>query len=176
MRLVAIDPDTKKPGVACFVDGALSQAFALPVERALHWMPAFVPDIVLCEMPQQYGRKGDQRDFLALARVVGRFEQLASEKGYAFEAIKPAQWKGTTPKAVCTLRVWEELSTEERWGRLRLPASARSRLERGQGLSSGEGSDVLDAIGIGLWKLGRLHKKTSLKIFSFPLYPYSRSR
>lgn len=157
VRFIAIDPDTKKPGVACFVDGQLTQAFALPVDRVLSWMPAFVPDLVLCEMPAQYGRKGDQRDFLALARVVGRFEQFCKDKGWSFKAVLPAAWKGTTPKKVCTLRVWNELSTEERWGGLNMPASARNRLEKDQGLASGEGSDIMDAIGIGLWRLGRIN-------------------
>ncbi|MCC6806774.1 MAG: hypothetical protein IT381_05085 [Deltaproteobacteria bacterium] len=158
MRLVAIDPDTKKLGYAHFFVASLRYAGAHDIDNVLARLKAHKPHLVLCEMPQQYGRKGDQRDFLALARVVGRIEQTCADLNLRFEAVKPAQWKGTTPKAVCTLRAWEALEPRESWG-VHAPRTALAKLERGQGLTSGEGSDVLDAIGIGLWKLGRLHKK-----------------
>lgn len=164
-RIVAIDPDTKKCGVAVFQESRLQVAFAAPLDH--HWKEDTVLNViwsemnpfmrasqVVCEMPQQYGRVGDQRDFLAVARVVGRIEQMCVERGISFEAVAPHKWKGQTPKDVSTRRTWKNIDLAERT-RVVVPLAARRILERGGGVKKGEGSDVLDAIGIGLWATGR---------------------
>lgn len=161
-RLVTIDPDLTACGVALFVDDRLVWAGAASAEIALlkahmHFDPEFA-DVLICEMPQQYGRVGDQRDFLALARLVGRFEQWTLEAGHDFRVVAPHEWKGRTPKDVCTRRAWEALARGER-DAIQLPTSARRVLERGGGLKSGRGSDVMDAAGIGLWRLGRMNRR-----------------
>ncbi len=162
--VVAVDPDTIKPGVAVFKEGRLVHAGALHVNDAVAhvvgWLhPLGKPTALVIEMPQQYGRKGDQRDFLRLATIVGRFQQIGIMAGAQTDLIAPKKWKGETPKSVCTLRTWLRLSEYER-AFAHIPATVRKRLEAGRGVTSGEGSDVLDAIGIGLWKLGRLHARS----------------
>jgi len=155
-RVIAIDPDTRKCGYAHFNLRTLVHACAVDMEDLALRLQYHKPSLVVCEMPQQYGRVGDQRDFLALARVVGNIEQACVMLKIPFEAVTPQQWKGQTPKNVCTLRTWEKLDRVERAG-VEIPKTAQRTLERGNGVKSGEGSDVLDAIGIGLWRVGRLH-------------------
>ncbi len=162
-RLIAIDPDTVASGLAFFEDGVLSTATAFSIKEAMYnmnafWMPTPHPETeMVCEMPQQYGRVGDVRDFLAVARVVGRFEQMAYERGYAFRSVTPKQWKGETPKEICTLRAFKALDDTER-ANIAAPTVALNKLRKGIGLRSGSGSDVMDAVGIGLWAVGRLGK------------------
>ncbi len=162
--IVSIDPDTKNPGVAIFVNGLLHEAWAVsPAEARLRLLSArsivnafaHPGDVAfVCEMPQQYGREGDQRDFLAVARVVGFFEGIAHQKGASFRAVTPREWKGTAPKKITIQRAWSALLPAER--RIcDLTLQAKRRLERGAGLVSGKGADVMDAIGIGLWALKR---------------------
>ena len=161
-RLVAVDPDTKESGLAFFVDGVLIDARAAGMDLrngAVEQLHEFLggPDCtVVCEMPQHYGGQGDVRDFLAVARVVGRFEQIAHDTGAAFEAIASKKWKGETPKNICGVRAWSVLSFGEQ-GEVDILEGSKKRLDKGDGFKSGSVSDVLDAIGIGLWKLGRLH-------------------
>jgi hypothetical protein len=167
--IVSIDPDTKASGLAFFGNGVLIDARATPLETddeesAWSQITEFLGNsgrnaTIVCEMPQMYGRVGDQRDFLAVARIVGRFEQIAAEHCYGFEAVTPKQWKGETPKQICTLRAFEALSPYER-ERLHVPPAAERALRSGRGLKSGVGSDVLDAVGIGLWFLGRFGGRT----------------
>lgn len=168
-RLVAIDPDTKESGLAFFVDGklidarsgAMAPAPGLVEHGAIDQLDNFLNGedcAVVCEMPQHYGGKGDVRDFLEVARVVGRFEQIAYYASASFEAVPSKRWKGETPKEVCTLRVWEQLLYVEQ-AQVEILDGAKKRLDSGRGYSSGHVSDILDAIGIGLWKLGRLHEK-----------------
>lgn len=163
--IVAVDPDTVNPGVACFAtNGVLVQAFAAGVDSAVThvdgWLyPRGAPTQLVIEMPQMYGRQGDQRDFLRLATVVGRFQQAALARGARVELVPPKKWKGEVPKGVCSLRIWRALNEWERRVATSIPDAARRKLEAGRGVASGEGSDVIDAIGIGLWKLGRLHAR-----------------
>lgn len=165
-RLVSTDPDVVAPGMAFFVDTVLLKAFALPLERAIKCLAdecAFIPFLkqsvgFVIEMPQQYGRVGDQRDFLAVARVVGRFEQVAIQNGAEVRVIEPRAWKGQVPKRVMSVRVWQALSADERLA-VDISLQARKKLNSGAGVESGEASDALDAVGIGLWALGRLAEK-----------------
>lgn len=156
-RLVAIDPDTKACGVALFVDGRLRRALALPVSdfAAIAPLRAEQGDsLCVIERPRMYGRVGDQRDFLDLAVIVGRAQEIMRAQGYEVQLVEPRVWKGGAPKRITSLRVWARLSAQERC-RVDLPARALRALDAGQGVASGRSSDVLDAVGIGLWALGR---------------------
>ena len=82
-------------------------------------------------------------------------QQVAARAGAQFVLVEPRTWKGGAPKGVTSLRVFDELDDAER-ALCEIPGAALRKLRAGRGVASGTGSDVLDAIGIGLWKLGRL--------------------
>ena len=100
-------------------------------------------DCVVIEVPQIYSQrkwKGDPNDLVDVAVTVGRLAQASGDG--RFELVRPRAWKGTVEKEVHQMRIRKELSPSER--ALLGP------------LTKKDARDVLDAIGIGLWKLGRL--------------------
>lgn len=167
--LVSVDPDTVRPGVAIFRNGFLVDARAAPsVDDALAYVAGFLSAAggpparrLVIEMPQQYRGVGRVKDFLRLAAVVGRFEQAAFAAGAGFLAVAPHKWKGgTVPKAPMSRRIWRELRDFERQCVQGISVKQRDALggEHGRGVASGAASEITDAIGIGLWALGRLGK------------------
>lgn len=97
---------------------------------------------VVIELPQIYPgsrSKGNPNNLIKLAFEAGR---LIGDK--AFETVLPRQWKGTIKKEVMLRRILSRLTDEEiaMLKALKLPKSKEK--------------ECIDAIGIGLWKLGRL--------------------
>lgn len=166
--LVSIDPDTVKPGIAIFRGDTLVDARAELVDNALAYVAGFLSAAdnpparrLVIEMPQQYRGVGRVKDFLKLASVVGRFEQAAFAAGAGFLSVDPRKWKGgTVPKAPMSRRIWRELCDFEQRRVQGISVKQREALggEHGRGVASGAASEITDAIGIGLWALGRLGK------------------
>jgi hypothetical protein len=141
-RILAIDPS--KPGNhtgwAQFTGGLL-------VACGLHELVCADPskvagaDIVVIELPQIYPgvRNEDPNDLISVARAVGQWEQEAARQGAQTCLVRPREWKGQTPKAIHGQRTRERLSSLEA---VLVPPGTRH--------------DVIDAIGLGLWYLGRL--------------------
>jgi hypothetical protein len=141
--LIAIDPG-ECCGWAIFEGGILTHAGADPFGRAV-W-GAFFPaaSLVVVERPQIYGvdkSRADPNDLITLAVKVGRICALAEECGAKCETVLPREWKGNLPKDVCHERALGKLSPDERRALPELPRSVRH--------------NMLDAVGIGLWKIGR---------------------
>jgi len=96
------------------------------------------------EYPQVYARgPGDPADLIELAGVVGAV-------GYAIRSMKsssylPRSWKGQVPKDVMCARIEGRLSPEEKAAIRPCPTSLRH--------------NVLDAIGVGLFHIGRLRAR-----------------
>jgi hypothetical protein len=147
MKLVAIDPGTEQAGFALFDEGVLVRA-ELVVEKGSTkeqraWKVANkLGDLLekdstlVIEHPQVYARgPGDPDDLLALALVVGGVLTLNG----GGEIVRPAQWKGQVPKKIMSNRILKALTEEERL----LTEKVRNN------------HNVLDAIGVGLWKLKR---------------------
>ena len=90
------------------------------------------------ELPRVYpgARKNDPNDLVDLACVAGALGNEFTEYVY------PRTWKGQVPKVVMGKRIMSRLSEGEKWNIEKCPESLKH--------------NVLDAIGIGLWKLGRL--------------------
>lgn len=182
MILLAIDPGLRGCGAVLFEDGVLraaayvrgegvpevllmlARATALGVERwvveriderlpSLFGVREAVDRLVL-ELPQTYGgraSRGDANDLIALAAVDGAIAALFPLA--SVQAVRPHEWKGSVPKPksargkyIVQERVWERLSAEER-GRVVWPKAEKLKW------------DVADAIGIGLWALGRFERK-----------------
>jgi hypothetical protein len=131
--LLAIDPGTHT-GWAVFFDKRLL-ACGLgdpPVEGA---------DRVVIEIPQVYpAHPVPPNDLITLAFLAGRYAGRATCE---VSTVFPHQWKGNLSKEVCAARVRFRLSPEEKKvvDELRVPAKQLH--------------NVMDAIGIGLFALGR---------------------
>lgn len=158
--VVSIDPGTQGCGAAVFVDGQLAFAtYVTGIGGQIHPLLEPVPfleelfgnaqpiDTVVVEKPQVYDaakQKGDQRDIVKLAIVVG--EVLCAARPFASSALTPEPngWKGSVPKDVMVERIKSKLTPEELAG-VDLPEAASLQ------------HNTWDAIGLGLWHLRRLH-------------------
>ena len=143
--MISIDPGTKQMGWAYWEDGKLK---ACGIAQGKDWLATLrdLPDIVVdkvCVEDQQIYRSSpiDAHSLLAVARVVGGIAILYNPK--TLKLIKPRQWKGQLPKAICNKRTINKLSEEEK-GILNNGGYKKSVLH-----------NLYDAVGIGLWELGR---------------------
>jgi hypothetical protein len=102
---------------------------------------------MVLEVPQIYagGGKGDPNDLVDIAVaggvVVGRCTRENTDQDIVY--CRPRDWKGQRPKAVdnrYTLGILEE---------------SEVAIFDACGVTAGLKHNVIDAIGIGLWKLGR---------------------
>jgi hypothetical protein len=101
---------------------------------------------VVIETPRWYGANNrvDVNDLLGLAEHVGELRSFYAGMGLHVEQIWPRTWKGTVPDDIMQKRILNALSKEERE---RVPLRPRAR---------DVNHNISDAIGIGLWRLGRL--------------------
>lgn len=171
--LIAIDPGyaARGPGcaVAIFVGSRLSQAFFARPEKVRIAALKGVLEVVW-ECPQV-----DSRSRMSVPAIV----QLAAVGGtlagmYAGACssravpVSPSEWKGATPKPVHHLRLWRALRVAEHDllggvdTELAIEAACRKgALDRwGKPGASYYPStwwthNLLDAVGIGLWRIGR---------------------
>ncbi len=169
MRLLAVDPGLNAPAVALFQNGLLIRAEPIKVPRALSGLDLiercrevaklihawycdqpgdFRPPLPLhlaVERPQIYRgtkSKGDPND---LPPMVGIDVGLAVLLGCPVTSYLPRDWVGGTSKAE-TGDPWKSPRGYRVWDRL-------SEVERGAVVVATH--DVVDAIGIGLHRLGR---------------------
>jgi len=142
--LLSIDPasDAERSGWAYYRDRQLALA-------GIGW-PPFSADIIVIERPQVYPHGGkkqaDPNDLISVALFGGRLLQSVARKETTIIAIHPRQWKGQVPKEIHNRRVLKQLSSSERI------AYAHGT----KGIAPSKVHNVIDAIGIGLWRLGRV--------------------
>lgn len=172
--LLAIDPGLRHCGCAVFYGNTLISAMlvrnpeksergplawmaaALSVEKALADIGLNLSggDEVVLEGQQVYqtsrlgGKMGaDTNDLLELSGVCGALAMAYAGLGVVdFRRVMPAEWKGTTDKTICQLRVSKRLSDSEAMA-ISWPGKA--------GKDSSLAHNVYDAIAIGLWAVGR---------------------
>lgn len=141
--LVAVDLGKTKVGVAIFFEGALLTAFTSHSARGSSprqvatevrhrvWHQAGIDCVWVCEWPMKYDSD----------RVKHKDIAILQEVGHAFgdwdEKYLPGQWKGNVPKKPHHKRILRVLSDEE------------------LGNMADGNHDTIDAIGIGLFALGR---------------------
>lgn len=137
--MMAIDPGTKSTGVAFFLKSKLRSVTRIPFTTCAELHPfgqeSFV-DVLVCEVPQVYPRsKADPNDLIKLALLAGGLvgQTVAVHK----VLVKPREWKGQVPKKIHNARTLAKLTPSE--------------LKLCGGLSH----DEIDAVGLGLWYLGR---------------------
>ncbi len=147
--LMAVDPGVKSMGVACFSRD--NKLLWVELERAdsLYEMLGNVSGYVyknvhtVVERPQVYRHgPGDPNDLISLALVAGAWGGSADRTGL-IEFVLPRQWKGNVPKDIHQPKILASLDPDER----QLVEGIRPKSLR---------HNVIDAVGIGLWKLGRI--------------------
>ncbi len=156
--VVAIDPGNCT-GVAVFVDGVLVFAYASTPAGSLILPPGDILQRAseahgIVELPRIYPSKGRNRgtknpqSIVRLAVTLGRWEERLNALGIAFDEVHPRDWKGTVNKDAMCRRIERRLTAAERavLDALELPDSKRH--------------NVVDAIGLGLHRLGRLGRFT----------------
>lgn len=141
--LVAIDPGKRICGLAVFVDGVLvSAGEPRPVDVVRTAMAVLLINDVdtedwVAETPQNYpGERAKEEDLETLRRVLANIEISA---GVKLKRHKPRAWKGQVPKEIHHERIRAALTESER---ALVDALPRTR-------------DALDAVGLGLFVLGR---------------------
>lgn len=152
MRLMTVDPGKAGLGWAVFDDGRLMETGILEngsmVEavRMLERVSSrWRPDASVIEVPQVYPQrvqKGDPNDLIDVAVIAGIAVAVLSTFCVP-QLVRPHKWKGSRPKAVDNQRTLGLLDADE------LDVLKKS------GASSSKQHNVLDAVGIGLWKEGR---------------------
>lgn len=101
--------------------------------------------LVLVELPRWYPHDHkDVNDLLDLCVLVGEVKRFYEAQSCVVELVFPRTWKGTQPKDVCGRRVLASLTPEEV---ALLPKRPRAK---------DFDNNMTDAVGLGLWKLGRL--------------------
>lgn len=156
-RILCIDPGAS-PGWAIFDNKRLREAGTYDPDHGSS-LPALNERAfggensreVVVEIPRIYphGGKGDQNDIIELALaagiVLGHFWHL----GVVITRVHPRRWKGTVPKEIHHARVIDELEPYER---LVLGEPKKKTKANPHGFDN----NMLDAIGLGLWRMERM--------------------
>lgn len=155
MKRVAIDPGKRHAGIALFAHDELVGATLLKTKNT--WPQCVLElaqkavtflrekglgevDELLLEYPKvaRQWSKGDPNDLVALAYTQGAMTTALPAK--QVKAIEPQSWKGTVNADIVTERIKVQLTPVE-----------QTRVEA-------KDHNTYDAVGIGLWGCGRLHK------------------
>lgn len=160
--LSAVDPGVQGSALAHFESSLL-------VSVATGVLPSKSTRLVI-EKPTIYpgDRRTDPNDLIDLAVVVGRWLQLAEQS----ITVLPRVWKGTTPKPISHRRIWRTLDAHERDAVARCVGMSTHAIDRkieaaclrlaSTGKVTGyswEAHNALDAVGIGLFELGRYYNE-----------------
>ena len=145
--LIAVDPG-KQTGIAVFKNRKLATCVLLDCSdhhllHGQHWY-FWVGACVVCEIPQSYrGSAVSPQSLMTLAFDAGYV--VGSLRPKEVVLVKPREWKGQTPKKIDHERTRRLLSNAERFV-----------LEKGlRDMRPSYRHNVMDAVGIGLWKLRR---------------------
>jgi hypothetical protein len=170
--LVAIDPGFAARGKGCavavFLDGVLAcTCFARPETVSANTLSVCAAEVVW-ELPQVDARtRASVPAIVQLAATGGTLAGLfAGASGGRVVAVTPTQWKGNVAKPVCHSRMWARLAFAERAvlggdaTAARIEAAKRAgalaRWAPGEHYyGSWSGHNTLDAVALGVWRLGR---------------------
>jgi hypothetical protein len=148
VRTIAVDPGKTLIGWAVF-DGRKLESCGLSrlyeVRDMVCLMRTGHAEMVV-EKPQVYPHqrlKGDPNDLIDVALAAGCVAEMGHANGMAVEFVLPRRWKGQRPKDVCNALTLDLMLPHEK-GLLKKTGVIKSKRH-----------NVLDAIGIGLWRIGR---------------------
>lgn len=173
--LFCLDPGINKPGVAIFRGGTLIAAEKVRIDPTWKDLPdgdraarvaeaivrwgvgkGMLPKNFVYELPQIYAAKkskGDPNDLIKVALVAAnvsgmlKYAMAGRDISMGILSPNPAEWIGQTPKKVC--------AGPEAWNS---PRGYRIKrvLSPGEILCIVPDDNSIDAVGVGLWALGRL--------------------
>jgi len=135
-RMIAVDPG-RNAGIAEFLDGRLVRAWLMRAHEPITYRDG---DKAVCEKPLVYrigAGKGDPSGMIKTGMSGARILALFPESSITH--VPPSRWKAQVPKALMCTRVLDRLTDDER------------------ALVPGN-HNVLDAVGIGLFSLGRMRR------------------
>jgi len=175
-RLVAIDPGYARAGRGCacaaYERGSLVRTWFARPEATLTYASRDVgATLIVWECPQIEARTriALAQTLVTLAATGATLAGLyAGASGATVEAVTPRSWKGNTAKPVHHARLWSVLDDAERahlggdetWARIdearRAGASCRWDPARAPYYGAWIGHNLLDAVALGAWRLGRL--------------------
>lgn len=149
MILLAVDPAKKATGWAYFLSNRLHECGLVRektvpgmIEKLRFELASLDPDDVVVEGQRVVERRRERKqDLIDVALVAGSVLGMFASSAKLHDPIMPEVWKGQTPKDICGRRVLQVLLPQEKAAIVSVPES----LEH----------NVLDAIGIGLYHLGR---------------------
>lgn len=166
--VVSLDPGIRACGIAVWRGEQLARADLVknPVTKGLdghamqsmvsaitHWLGAEESvSTAVVEFPKVYQRtrsKGDPNDLTVLAGVSMGFA-CAVRPGVVLRVF-PSDWKGQMPEEATTARVRTRLDLFE-------AQCLKNAEERAKSLAH----NVVDAVGVGLWALGRFDRRRSV--------------
>ncbi len=175
IELWSIDPGKHKSAVAFFELRRLVQVAHCPVQNVTPLYQAS-ETLVIVEMPRRVHRgKSTDEDIIALARSAERSVLLAEQAGCVVETAAPDDWTSVADKPKRHRNVWLALTPSEQGviGKFagRQPYKCWQYIETAcHALATGgkvrygwTTHNVLDAVGIGLWKLGRIDKAGNIR-------------
>lgn len=156
--LISIDPGFRYFGYSIFSENKIIYADLSKVEsdqwEAWEGQPPLfthLKDIVesqtwsqrkaVIEFPQVYQETPNPNDIVKLASACGAYTAILQSLGFEVIWVKPKEWKGTVPKDVMLKRILAKIEESE------YPCIMKPK-----------DHNVIDAIGVGLWRLNR--KKT----------------
>ncbi len=111
-------------------------------------------DPLIIELPRFYGsthEKGDPNDLIDVCGVGAACATAIATQHTQWgstcnvEHVFPSEWKGNVKKSIMLERIWSKLSDAEK--------------AVVQKTNKSDTEDILDSVGIGLFKLGRLNKR-----------------
>lgn len=143
-HLIAIDPGTIT-GWALFLEGRLEVCgwtnparWTTLVDVAGCDIPRGITRNVVIEEPTIYPHsKADPNDIMKLQLKVGQLKNIFESRGFSVTLVQPRTWKRQVKKKVHHPRILKRLEPAEYI------------------IARDQRHDVLDAVGLGLWKLGR---------------------
>lgn len=164
--LLAVDPGLSHPAGALFVSGELQKASRIKIPKGINTKTPILercraialaiaewsevtPDQIVVEYPQIYTAdksKGDPNQLVPLAAIGASLAGLFP--GVPVASPRPQEWTGGVPKSE-TGDPWKSPRGQRVWSRLSVE-------ERNRVIPS---HDAIDAVGIGLWGLGRFERR-----------------
>jgi hypothetical protein len=154
LKLLSIDPGKHHYAWAWWLSGKLQDCGRTGndwerCQGLVQELYGVIFDTCVIELPQVYQQrkwKGDPNDLIQVALTVGALGAWIQMHSPAeVKLVRPHTWKGSVPKDIMGNRILSKLETrEEKIVKL-----------AGAGLGNKK-HDVVDAVGIGLWSLGRL--------------------
>lgn len=185
--LLAIDPGMNSPGIAVFGASGLVHAerVRIPAEWAGRedgdrWLRvaneiaaralAYSIDAVIFERPQWYAAaksKGDPNQLAGVAAVAScatGIIQAVRCTGIEVFSPKPAEWVGQLSKKCTTCKANKKTCPACHGSAWETPRGRRirSRLTPAELALCPDQNDAIDAVGLGLWKIGRFTPKSVL--------------